>query len=369
MKRFSLLVLAALMTVACAHMELTAPAPEQEQAPEVEQEKIFVSIEDESTRVQLNSKVQTTWTRGDQVVIVGPSKSLSYWQYNGNTGARSGELTCMARYIYNSDPKLTQYYAMYPLKHYLGWGTYGSTPILFMTVPSVQNYVKDSYGVDSNFMIAVSDNDVEYKFKNMSSYLRISLVGSKKVDSIVLSGNNGDILSGEFYFLTTSVFEHRWNGASGKELILDCGDGVQLGSTPVTFHFALMPTTFSKGITITVNFTDGTQFSKSTSREIVLGRNELLPMATIDTDNLNVKVIEVEHTANTFVPPVIYGGTSLTGYIYWGDGSQTSLTNAAATHVYWDNQPSHTVVIKSDGANSVEFPSLKGVNEINFSNF
>ena len=366
MKRHFLFALATFMSVACAQLE---PAlPEQEETSVESNDKIYVTIEDESTRVQLNSRLQTVWNRGDVIISLSPGGNAYWWIFNGNTGARNGQLTKSASGSFN-DPGLDKHYAVYPDSAFKGYGTVGGLPALLTSLPEVQHYEAGSYGIGSNIMIGTSDDGTEYKFRNISAFLRINLTGSKKVAGISLKGNASETMAGIYYFLVTDINNYKWYQPSNTELYLNCGDGVQLNDDPTAFYFSVMPVTFNKGITVTVYFADGTQISKSTSRTIEMERNAILPMATIATDNSSWDMIEVEHTSDTFTSPVFSGGTSLTGYIYWGDGNQTSLYNATGTYVYWDDQPSHTVMIKTEGQNSVEFPSLKGVSEINFSNF
>lgn len=366
MKRHFLFALATLMTVACAQMEPTAP--DQEEVAAENQQTIYVSIEDESTRVQLNSKLQTVWNNGDVVVSLSPGGKANWWEFKGNTGARSGQLTNTARGSFN-DPGLDTHYAVYPDSAFEGYGTVGSAPALLATLPDVQYYEEGSYGIGSNILIGTSDNGTDFTFRNISAFLRLNLTGSRKVAGIYLKGNDSENMAGVYYFLAKDISRYAWYQASNTELYLNCGDGVQLTDTPTPFYFSVMPGTFAKGITVTVCFTDGTSVQKSTSKSVEFERNAILPMATVATDNVSWSTIEVEHTSDSFKAPLLYGGTSLTGNIWWGDGSQSSLLDASGTHLYWDNQPSHTVVIKSDGASSVEFSSLKGVTEINFSNF
>ena len=366
MKRNFLFVLATLMTVACAQMEPTAS--DQKEVPAENQETIFVSIEDESTRVQLNSKLQTVWNNGDVVVSLSPGGKARWWIFNGNTGSRSGQLSNYGSGSFN-DPGLDTHYAVYPDSAFEGYGTVGSAPALLATLPDVQYYEEGSYGIGSNILIGTSDNGTDFTFRNISAFLRLNLTGSRKVAGIYLKGNDSENMAGVYYFLAKDISRYAWYQASNTELYLNCGDGVQLTDTPTPFYFSVMPGTFAKGITVTVCFTDGTSVQKSTSKSVEFERNTILPMSTIATDNVSWRTIEVEHTSDSFDAPILSGGTSLTGYIYWGDGSQSSVLDAPAPHLYWDNLQSHTVVIKSDGANEVYFSSLKGVTEINFSNF
>ena len=367
MKRYFIALLAAAIAVACAPEELV----KMEQVPDAADnlEKIFVSIENQSTRVQLNSKLQTVWTRGDEVMTFHPGNLIYRCSFDGNTGDRYGELTRYAEGSFGADPGFTTNYALYPPESLAGAGTAGSTPAVFITYPQTQLYQKDSYAIGSNILVAESSDPYNYNFKTVSSYLRLHLVGGKVVTGITVTGNNNETLAGVFYVIVSDMVKSYWYQKTSKEITLDCGAGVPLSDTPTAFYISMLPTTFQKGITVTIKFSDGTQIAKSTSKTVVMERNAILPMATIATDSSNWQTVEFVHSAKTFQLPVFGGSSSISGFIYWGDGNQTSLTTSTGSYIYWGNQPSYTVVTKTEGATTVEFPSLKGVSEINFSNF
>lgn len=367
MRRYIIMALALFWGMACAQIELTEPEKEESSLGNIE--KIHATIEDDGTRVQLNSKVQTVWNRGDEIIAFQPGGLVYWYQFKGNTGARSGELHKYAQSGFSTDPGFDRNYALYPAGAFMAVAYVGNELALLADFPSVQKYIKDSYGIGSNILVASSDDPDEYRFRNMSAFLRLNLTGSKKVSEITLKGNGSEILAGSFYYLLSDMLNYSWYEASSYELKLDCGNGVQLGDAPVAFHFSLMPVKFSKGITVTITFTDGTQVVKRTSKAVELSRNDLLPMAVVDTGTADWHTIEIEHSTDSFEIPVLSGGTSLVGFIHWGDGNQSALGEWSGTYLYWDNLSSHTVTVKSDGAYLVEFPSLRGVSEINFSNF
>jgi len=366
MKRHFLYALAALMTVACTQIE--PEAPQQDETQTENQEKIFVTIDDEPTRVQLNSKVHTVWNKGDEIMTFHPGVNVYWWKFNGNTGDRSGELTPHRMAQFGSDQGFDTNYAIYPSDKYAGNGHVNGIPAVVLNFPDTQHYTPGSYEKGSNVLVASSDDPYNFKFKTVCSFLRLHLTGTKKVSQISLRANDNEALAGTFFFIISDIVQHHWYETVSAEMKLVC-DNVQLSETPTEFYFSLLPLTFKNGFTMTVTFSDGTRMEKITSKSVQMERNTVLPMAVIDTDNSNWQTIEIEHSATTFEAPVFFGSPTPAGYIYWGDGNQTSLYNATGTYVYWDDQPSHTVMIKTEGQNSVEFPSLKGVSEINFSNF
>ena len=58
---------------------------------------------------------------------------------------------------------------------------------------------------------------------------------------------------------------------------LDCGEGVLLEKAPTIFMTMIPPTTFKKGITVTMTDTEGKVYTQSSSKELVVERNVIKP--------------------------------------------------------------------------------------------
>ena len=70
-------------------------------------------------------------------------------------------------------------------------------------------------------------------------------------------------------------------------ITIDCGDGVALGTTAdaaTEFWVVIPETTFEGGITITVTDAEGGAFEKSTTKEVVIERNAVQPMAALEVE-------------------------------------------------------------------------------------
>ena len=81
-------------------------------------------------------------------------------------------------------------------------------------------------------------------------------------------------------------------GEDGKtypsKSIIDCGeDGVELSASkesPTEFIFALPPTTFSKGFTISVTNEFDKVYEQSTTKNVVVGRSKMVPFSAIEIE-------------------------------------------------------------------------------------
>lgn len=366
MKRVLLYVLAATMLAACTRNEIDEINNNSPQ-----QEYIYASFEDE-TRVELNDNKQTVWTKDDMFIRLGDNIH-DVWQFDGMTGDRGGKFHFWESFETPVDHNFNgKYFALYPYINgiYYGTGFFENGDLaMFYKVFENQDYHPNSYDTSSNIMLGIGKDAENFTFRNVMGYLRLSLTGDKKVQSIILEGNNGEILAGIRYIHQEDINIGGWYSSPVYSMTLNCGDGVQLTDQPTDFYFALTPTTFEKGISIEVVFTDGTIFPKSTSKRIAIERNTIQPMTCIATDGGAIwQSVTISHTGTDVAAPALFGYSSLTGYIYWGDNYMSEI-NTLISYVYQDTQESHTITIQAQGATRFTMPSCAGVSEIDLTNF
>ena len=371
MRRLFIFALLAIVVSACTKTEIDAERPTA-----VEEEVIYATIDDgKQTRVELNANKQTVWTKGDQIVRFGDNV-YDVWKFNGNTGDRSGLFSKVKdmpnEQMYTYDGK---YYAIYPYTNYYGLGNIVDGPVVALfDIPAEQTYHYNSYDPNSNVMLGISENGTEFRFMNLMGYLRLSLTGDKCVKSITLEGNDTiDFLTGVRYVkLVEPILASRWYREGGTSVVLMCGDGVQLTDEPTHFYISLPPKNFNHGFNITVTFTDGTVYSKITTKHIYIDRNTIYPMATIDTSaEIEWQTVTIKHSGERVCAPTFRAGSVPInfGYIYWDDDIITSFKDAMEYHIYGDGKSSHTVTVKTKDANIIELNSCAGISEIDLTNF
>ncbi|MBO7321703.1 MAG: hypothetical protein J6U80_07255 [Bacteroidales bacterium] len=363
MKRYVLIVLTAIMVIACTQHEV------DDVLSGAGEGKIYASIMGSDTKVQLNELKQTVWTAGDRIYVIGPDHYGAY-TFDGNTGDRSGSFTRTAE---GTPPDqqgyyFDQYYAIY--SNFISYGRYSNGDgVIFAQVPQVQQYMDHSYGLSANTMVATSQDGVNFSFKNVLGYLRLSLIGDKKVRSIALHGNNNEIMSGIFYFDLGDIYNHIWYDQLSNSIVLDClEEGIQLSETPQEFYMVVPPVTFSGGFTISVNFTDGTSCPQSTSKNLQIEANTIYPMATVNTSESGWAYMYINHTGEAVSYPILIGESSVTGVINFGDGTSASA-GGNYIHNYVDANPSHTITVKSKGAEGFVIYGCDGITKIDLSNF
>ncbi|MBO5855643.1 MAG: hypothetical protein J6Q62_03170, partial [Alistipes sp.] len=304
MKRFLLFAVVVALFTACTQeitVDVTNPTIADD-APET----LVVGFEGDDTRIQLQGG-KTVWTQGDQVSVFYKSDANQKWQYNGETGSRTAELKRVDAGV--ASARMDRVVVAYPYSdNYLLNLTTGD---IEATMPAVQTYMKDSYGLDGNIMVA-SSYFTQFNLKNVCGWLKLQLTGDGEVvKSIKLRGNNGEQVAGLIYVDTenaTSILasemgdvtedegENITGGAGGNlvfddtiltEVTLNCGEGVTLGEEATAFYIALPPQTFTQGLTVEITDDSGYTMTQATDKEVAIERNTIQPMAAIDFVNPN----------------------------------------------------------------------------------
>ena len=304
MKNILKVTLASLVMMISCTKDNELPAPIQESS------KFYASIEASATRTYADEKGKLLWTADDRITVFKGNTYARQYRYEGQTGLNSGEfddLTSQSSVITGNE--LSANYAIYP---YDGSTTITNEGVINYTIPATQKYAENSFGLGANTMVAVTKNtdDNFLAFKNLGGYFEFSLYGDVTVKSIEFKSNNGEKLAGVATITATNQSAPTFTFANDatETLILDCGDGVQLGAdaeNATKFWFVVPAITYSKGITITItDICDGTM-EKSTSNSITIERSTVQPLKAFEVET-TVPVIpdnEIWYTATAKVEP------------------------------------------------------------------
>jgi hypothetical protein len=79
-------------------------------------------------------------------------------------------------------------------------------------------------------------------------------------------------------------------------------------------------------------------------------------------------LITYKDTESITAPQLYSNGSSVTGYIYWGDDTY-SVANSTSSYVYTDGEDTHTVTVKVMDASAIEFSDCSNITSVDFSNF
>lgn len=235
-----------------------------------EPEFLYVTIGDQ-TKVQMDAALHTYWNEGDVVSVFRGTSSNDCWAFTGSTGETTGVLVKRTEGSTSFDAKQTV--ILYP---YLEENSLSPEGVLSTSVDGFQLYEPDSYGVGANRMVASGTGDT-FTLKNLCGYVELCFTGSGSIESITLTGNDGEAISGAASAdVKTLALEV---DGSGKSIVLDCGTGVQLSSSKAeSFIFALAPQTFAKGISAVVKYVGGKEETKTTDASIDVDRNVVVTL-------------------------------------------------------------------------------------------
>ena len=246
------------------------------------------SFEQNSTRTYVEEGNLLRWTEGDQISLFDSNTLNRQYQFDGETGDNAGTFS-IANAPFGTGNDLNCHYALYP---YASNVKITENGVISSTLPAVQSYAEDSFGMGANTMVAVTKDvdDTFLKFRNVGGYLKLQLYGENvTVKSIKLTGNNNEKIAGKATITPAYGQEPTIIMAddSTTSITLDCGEGVKIGTTAETataFWIVVPPTTFEEGLTITVTEIDGESFTKSTSNAVVVERNTIKPMAALEVE-------------------------------------------------------------------------------------
>ena len=273
---------------------------------------------------------QVHWNEGDAITIFFDTFNGKYL-FAGGDGSTAGGFNPASTESgspFTTGLEIDRYYAVYPYAE----STSLSGGVISFEFPATQTYAEDSFGLGAGVMAAATSgpSDTHLSFKNVMGFLRFKVYGGAKVQSIVLTGKNGEKLSGPAHITAvygeTPVVEMTGDAAG---VTLACG-GVQTGATAeeaTDFYIAIPPTDFTKGFTVEITDVDGRVMTQSTDKDIDVLRSHVKPMKAFQFEGTAPEPPEPE------IPdlPVVENGMPVL-YVYTpgftpGEATTNSLTN------------------------------------------
>ena len=291
---------------------------------------LTASLEGNDSRIQLLGG-KSVWNAEDCISVFYKSFDNLKWIFQGEDGDKSGyfklaEGNAGAQTMNNT-------IVAYPYDANYLIDTNNST--LIASLPATQHYRYESYGLDENLMVANCEH-TSFTLRNVCGWLKIQLTGNgEKITKLKLKGNNNEQVAGVIYVCTEDAsltlysnqndanFEGNveFENSNTTELILDCGNGVELSAAPTEFYITIPPLCFENGITLTVESIDGNSMTVSTYNELTISRNHICPMAVIEYYNDKIPQGSKRATINEFL------NANEDDTIYILNGKITSVNN------------------------------------------
>lgn len=291
MKRLLTIVLAALCFAACTQTEFE----EYSQNATLLPDELVAGFEGGDTRIQLSAG-KTVWNKGDLVSVFYRSYDNLQWQFQGNTGDRTGTLKLVAGNVVTQDFDdvviIYPYNADYLLR--------SEDMSVEANIPAKQRYYAGSYDPAANIMAALS-LERNFVLKNICGWIRVELTGNgEHVQRLTLRGNDGEQLAGDVYispanseyiFAAQSLSDVEndmevggsldFDNSVSYDIELSCGTDVTLSENATAFYFAVPPQTFGKGFTVEVKCVGYKPMVLETEESTTLERNHIKPMAVV----------------------------------------------------------------------------------------
>lgn len=241
-------------------------------------------IEENGSKTFVDNNLRLYWNAEDCISVFSSTYNRKY-QFKGETGDRKGAFSDIDG-SFSAGEEIPTNYAVYPFNVNTSISRDGE---INLSLPITQSYAECSFGKESNTMIAVTVDHAsrDLTFNNTCGFLVVKLYGEGKVKSIKLEGNNGEKISGAAKVspkFGDKPFVQMCDNAT-TSITLDCGTGVQLGTTPETateFWFCVPPTEFSKGFKITVVNSFGWGMVKTTADTKSVVRNVVNSMSALE---------------------------------------------------------------------------------------
>ena len=286
--------------VACTQNDVEELSANRADVPET----LTVGFEGGDTRIELNEALKTVWTEGDEVSVFYQSYDNTRWGFQGATGDRSGDLTLVSGNV--GDNTMNNTIVVYPYSD--SYAIDANTHAVAASLPAVQSYKDGSYGAEGNIMVAESEF-TQFVLKSVCGWLRVELTGEgESVKSITLRGNAGEQVAGLVYInaadasiaLAGSEVEE---SLVATEMVLNCGDGVELGAEATEFYVALLPQTFEKGMTVEVDYSNGNSQTLVCENNVTIRRNHISPINIEASEEEDIVNSQIFYTATAKVEP------------------------------------------------------------------
>lgn len=280
MKRLYILLTVAIAFASCSETEINSTDPLRKIKTDVE---FYAELGSPDTKVSFDTEYRPYWELNDKISIFSTTYNQPY-KVNTVSGIRTSASFTKEGDTVSGLP-LTTNYAVYPYNSENSISADGRLHLFFS--PDENDYK----------MVAVTDglDDRLLQFHNLCGFLVVPTYGSKAITKITLKGNNGEKISGA---ATVNAYYDR-EPAIKMEEYAGLTKWIQ-GMDPILVHehyygiaayydhsvvmnniFAIPPTEFTKGFTLTIEYGDGCVEEKSTQSPLSIERNRIYRMEPV----------------------------------------------------------------------------------------
>ena len=196
------------------------------------------------------------WTEGDRVSVF----QLQEQEYKNISFTTATDKATTASFTedvtgsFNSEIE-TAAYAVYPYSESNAVAVVDGKVTVTAEIPAVQTATNNSFAEETNLAVGVLEGG-NVAFKNVCAYMRFYVTNGGKVQSITITGKNGEYVAGKVSITFNDKGEPvatPIEGESSKSITLTCPEG-QTGFTKGhAYYVAVMPQVFKNGVVLTIN--------------------------------------------------------------------------------------------------------------------
>lgn len=226
------------------------------------------------TKVELgesngNGGYKVLWSKGDAIAVLGDTKATSGTvapvKFTSDLTAAAAQATFIGSVV-----EADAYHAVYPYESALSWNESDGTIAVSLARTQTAN------GISSGIAVATAE-DGALAFKHLTGYVKFAITDSD-IKEVRFAGNDSELLAGQYYVCPDDADDNGFAGSKITELSL-----VPEGQTFAqgTYYFTSLPTSLTKGFTLTFVKSDGTVATKSTEKAAEIKAGDILSLGTI----------------------------------------------------------------------------------------
>ena len=196
------------------------------------------------------------WTEGDKVSVF-QLQEQEYKNISFTTATDKATTASFTEDVTGSfDSEIeTAAYAVYPYSESNAVAVVDGEVTVTAEIPAVQTATNNSFAEETNLAVGVLEGG-NVAFKNVCAYMRFYVTNGGKVQSITITGKNGEYVAGKVSITFNDKGEPvatTIEGESSKSITLTCPEG-QTGFTKGhAYYVAVMPQVFKNGVVLTIN--------------------------------------------------------------------------------------------------------------------
>lgn len=257
---------AAAMFMACAKENIITPSS-QELCPLTFNAVAAESASDDATKTVLaENGLDVLWTAGDAISVCGAASAFTSDLAEGSSAETSFSGEALAADVY---------YAVYPYSAVKTWN--GSTVTLELPADQVPALNTFADGLSICYA-STSAEDMAFRFEHLLGYVKFTIdENSGAVTTVNIATNGNEPLAGSFTVDLSSETPSASASGSMSHIVMESETPLEPGN----YYIAMLPGTYSQGLTISFLGENGGSDVKSVNTSLTLEAGQIQNIGTV----------------------------------------------------------------------------------------